>query len=293
LTQRLFDEARPAGERSYIHARQLIGTASENYKAVLALLTGRGATPVAPYNLIRPAFESAFHALWILDPADGQERCLRGLRVAVEDNRQRQNWTAELVKIPGLTEPQRQAMLEPIAKSSKIYRDEAEELGPGWNRASQRVTVEQEIPKLSYVAVSEPIMRHMMVAGWKQLSGYQHGHVYAVVAGADRSMELEIPGGYVVRVTVNDQHFVIAMQTAALMQLWPSTPTSAAQPAEANGGLSQNVLLGLIQSALSAARPQRSEHTRRAAGEAGRRNCYVGFRRSYSSAEATSTRIGL
>ena len=197
LTQRLFDEARPAGERSYIHARQLIGTASENYRAVLALLTGNGATPVAPYNLIRPAFESAFYALWILDPADGHERCLRALRVAVEDNRQRQNWTAELVKIPGLTESQRQAMLEPVAKSSKIYRDEAEELGPGWNRASQRVNVEQEIPKLSYVAASEPIMRHMMVAGWKQLS---------------------------------------------------------ARPPEPNGGLSQNVMLGLVLSVLGAAR---------------------------------------
>jgi hypothetical protein len=44
--------------------------------------------------------------------------------------------------------------------------------------------------------------------------------VYAVVAGADRAMELHIPGGYVVRMTVNDKHFVVAMQSAARTQLW-------------------------------------------------------------------------
>ena len=59
-----------------------------------------------------------------------------------------------------------------------------------------------------------------MVAAWKQLSGYQHGHVYAVVAGADRSAEVKIPGGVIARMTVNDQHFTLALQHAALMQLW-------------------------------------------------------------------------
>ena len=40
LTQRLFDEARPAGERTYIHASQGIETAWENYSAVFGLLHG-------------------------------------------------------------------------------------------------------------------------------------------------------------------------------------------------------------------------------------------------------------
>jgi hypothetical protein len=72
LTQRLFDEERPAGKRTYIHASQGIETAWENYSAVFGLLQGRhGASPVAPYNLIRPAFEAAFtpFGLWNLRTA--------------------------------------------------------------------------------------------------------------------------------------------------------------------------------------------------------------------------------
>jgi hypothetical protein len=102
LTQRLFDEARPAGERTYIHAFHGIETAWENYSAVFGLVQGaHGATPVAPYNLIRPAFEAAFYALWALEPEDGSDRCLRGPRIAVEDNRQRSNWIEELIEISG------------------------------------------------------------------------------------------------------------------------------------------------------------------------------------------------
>jgi hypothetical protein len=223
LTQRLFDEARPAGLRTYIHAFQGIKTAWENYSAVFGLLQGpHGATPIAPYNLVRPAFEAAFYALWALEPEDGSERCLRGLRLTVEDNRQRSGWIEELIKIPELTEAERQHMREPVAKANNVYQREAEALRVNWpKQVKQKLNVEQAIPKLQHIVdLADPLILHTTVAAWRQLSGYQHGHVYALVGGSDLSREFEIPGGALVRVTMRDQDFTLAMQHAALMQLW-------------------------------------------------------------------------
>jgi hypothetical protein len=144
-----------------------------------------------------------------------------GLRLAVEDNRQRGLRIEELIKIPELTDAQRQLMREPVAKPSKVYRDEAQALGVSWQAASQRPKVEQEIPKLQHIVdLADPLILHMTVAAWRQLSGFQHGHVYAIVGGSAVSREFEIPGGALVRVTMRDQDFGIAMQQAALMQLW-------------------------------------------------------------------------
>jgi hypothetical protein len=222
LTQRLFDEERPAGKRTYIHASQGIETAWENYSAVFGLLQGRhGATPVAPYNLIRPAFEAAFYALWALEPEDGSERCLRGLRLAVEDNRQRGLWKKELMKIPDLPEEERERFWGPVAKASTVYRQEAEALRVKWPKVTERVNVLEAIPKLQHIVdLADPLILHTTVAAWRQLSGFQHGHVYAIVGGSDVSREFEIPGGALVRVTIKDQDFTLAMQHAGLMQLW-------------------------------------------------------------------------
>ena len=221
LTQRLFDEARPAGERTYMQAFRAIETAWENYSAIFGLLQGHGATVFAPYNLMRPAFEAAFYALWALDPEDGRDRCVRGLRLAIEDNRQRGNWTEELVKIPGLTNAQREQMRAPIAKASTAYRAEAARLGVDWALVSNKPNVELAIQKLRpVVEASDPVVQHTLVAAWRQLSGYQHGHMYAAVAGANLSVKVEIPGGVIAWMTIDDRQFALAMQHAALMQMW-------------------------------------------------------------------------
>jgi hypothetical protein len=186
-------------------------------------LEGRhGATPVAPYNLVRPAFEAAFYALWALEPEDGRDRCLRGLRIAYEDNRQRSLWVEELIKIPDLTDAERQLMREPVAKASHVYRQEAEALGVSWDKqVKQKLIVEQALPNLQRIVdLSDPLIVHTTVAAWRQLSGYQHGRMYAIVGGSDLSHEFEIPGGALVRVTMSDQDFTLAMQHAGLMQLW-------------------------------------------------------------------------
>jgi hypothetical protein len=112
-------------------------------------------------------------------------------------------------------------MRKPVAKAGKVYRDEAQALGVSWQAASQRPNVEQEIPKLQHIVdLADPLILHMTVAAWKQLSGFQHGLMYAIVGGSAVSREFEIPGGALVRVTMRDQDFGIAMQQAALMQLW-------------------------------------------------------------------------
>jgi hypothetical protein len=56
-----------------------------------------------------------------------------------------------------------------------------------------------------------------MVAAWRQLSGYQHGRIYAILGGAHLSREFEIPGGAVARVTINDQDFTLAIQHALML----------------------------------------------------------------------------
>jgi hypothetical protein len=171
--------------------------------------------------LIRPAFEAAFYALWALEPEDGSDRCLRGLRLAYEDNRQRSLWIDELIKIPDLTDAERQRMREPVAKASHVYRQEAEALHVKWDKVTQKVNVLEAIPKLQHIAdLSDPLALHTTVAAWRRLSGYQHGHIYAIAGGSDLSTEFEIPGGALVRVTMSDQDFTLAMQHAALMQLW-------------------------------------------------------------------------
>jgi hypothetical protein len=130
--------------------------------------------------LIRPAFEAAFYALWALQPGDGSDRCLRGLRLALEDNRQRGLWKKELMKIPELTEAEREHIWEPVANASHVYRTEAQALHVKWPEVTQKVNVLEEV-------------LHTTVAAWRRLSGYQHGYVYAIVGGSDLSREFEIP----------------------------------------------------------------------------------------------------
>lgn len=222
FTERLMDEQKPGGVRAYIHTGQLIDTAWENYASVFSLLAGaEGATPVAPYNLVRPAFEAAFHALWILDPYDPKERCLRGLRIAHEDNRQKTNWLEELVKIPFLTTVQRDQMFDSVRSASAVYRREAEELGVRWPMVTQSMSTLHELARLSDVRNDpEGVVGPTILAAWRQLSGYQHGHVYAVLSGSSHEVVANISGGVTGRVTIDDSAFGTSLQVPALMQVW-------------------------------------------------------------------------
>lgn len=152
FTERLMDEQKPGGKRAYILAHQLIGTAVENWDAVFFLLRGaEGATPVAPFDLIRPAFEAAFHALWILDAHDPNQRCMRGLRMAHEDNKQKKNWWLEVQKLPFLTPEQREEGRASVARAETAYRQVAIALGVQWSKVTVPLDSPRELANLSFV----------------------------------------------------------------------------------------------------------------------------------------------
>jgi hypothetical protein len=85
LSARAFDESQTAGSRTYMEAQRYLAVARDNHEALLALLEHRGATLWAPWSLLRPTFEASFRAAWILDPEDGRERRVRGLRCEILD----------------------------------------------------------------------------------------------------------------------------------------------------------------------------------------------------------------
>lgn len=58
------------------------------------------------------------------------------------------------------------------------------------------------------------------MAAWRQLSGYQHGLMYAILRGSTQGVAVNIPGGSHVRLTVDDTALSLSLQVAALMQMW-------------------------------------------------------------------------
>src|SRR5689334_1447116 len=79
LTARKFDEAQPAGHRAYMLASGHILTGLEHIDALRSLITSFGATPRAPWTLLRAVFEAGFWSTWLMEPDDGLTRRQRGL----------------------------------------------------------------------------------------------------------------------------------------------------------------------------------------------------------------------
>ncbi|WP_121258589.1 hypothetical protein [Nocardioides ferulae] len=104
LTARRFDEAQPAGHRAYFAAERYLGVAMDNHWALLALLKHHGVTPSAPWSLLRPSFECSFLAGWVLDPSEGRQRRIRGLRLEILDERERLSHTRAFERLPEVAE---------------------------------------------------------------------------------------------------------------------------------------------------------------------------------------------
>ena len=111
-------------------------------------------------------------------------------------------------------------MQAPISRSSSSFRRDATGIGVTLAQASQRITLIDELSKLRHVKEAEPLVQHSTIAAWRQPSGCQHGHGYAVMSGSDHTVHTKIPGGVLVVITVNDQQFGLSMQIAALLQIW-------------------------------------------------------------------------
>lgn len=232
LTARRFDLAQPAGHRVYIGAHRLMECAMDNHRALVGLLSAHGATPWAPWNLLRPSLEAAVLAAWVLEPSDGLTRRRRGLHLELIDNRERVTHWSELEKLPGSRgrEIARYAA-EAQARVIPVYRAEAEQLGVEFNKAaSAGVNIRDAIGQLS-IFRSNPDFAVLARATWRSLSGFQHGHGYALMAGSDMTVVAPIQGGQVAHMVVNDERFATSARVVThvmieAMRLWIRRSTS-------------------------------------------------------------------
>jgi hypothetical protein len=217
LTARAFDEAKPAGPRTYIEVERFLNVARDNHYALTGLLTKHGATVWAPYSLLRPIFETSFLAAWILDPADSANRRTRGLRCEVRDAREQRTHLASFEALPEVRDLIRQLEHRDEIGSMRTYRAEAAALGIRWDRLGQKVNLVDEIPKLSAVQAGD--LAPFVVATWRMLSGYEHGLSWASMRGSDTYRVAEIPGGVSMQMTINDDAFIMAGKTTYFLLL--------------------------------------------------------------------------
>ncbi|GAA4609664.1 hypothetical protein BJY16_007440 [Actinoplanes octamycinicus] len=212
LSARAFDESQPAGHRTYMEVERYLGVARDNHEALLALLEHRGATLWAPWSLLRPIFESAFFASWILDPASGRDRRLRGLRCEVLDCYQQRAHRAAFKKLPEARQLIEEAERQQEQGSLAVYRAEAAALGEPFDRVHQRVNLVVELPKLGFVR-GQNDFAVFLEGTWRLLSGFEHGLGWALLRGTDRGAETQVPGGAGLFLSINDEQFVLAAKT--------------------------------------------------------------------------------
>jgi len=204
LCPRMIDEPQPAGHRPWIGAGAQLASGWEHGEALWALITGDfGLTPRAPWSLLRSVFEAGFWTQWLLEPEDSLVRRRRGLRLEVLNHKQKHAWLGSYS-----LDPEQEALVAADEKRvGDIYRAEASALGLTWAQASHTVVVVDELKKLRSVRSAGPL-GGVFVATWRSLSGFQHGYPYALIAHGDLGIEVPIPGGKNVSISINDDAFV-------------------------------------------------------------------------------------
>ena len=217
LSARAFDESQAAGHRAYMAATRYLSVARDNHEALLALLEHRGATLWAPWSLLRPVFEASFFASWILDPDTGIDRRRRGLRCEVLDCYQQRAHRRAFNKLPQARQLIEAAERQQEQGSLAVYRAEAAALGADFDRVMrQSVNIVDELPKLSFVK-GQADFAAFLEGTWRLLSGLEHGLGWAMLRGADRGAETEIPGGKGMVLSIKDKEFVLAAKVTYAM----------------------------------------------------------------------------
>lgn len=222
ITDRRLDANHRAGTRTYITASALIGIAREHQQVLSATMTGEhsiGVFPHATLNLVRPAFEAAMTAYWLLEPDDRKARLTRGLRQAWEDHRQAKNWEGVLFESTSFPEGVQEEREEKRTELGHRFREDAQELDVAWKHVTQKPEFLQEIKGLRAVRSDEAVKQAVLLA-WRQLSGVQHGLMYASLRSNDRLGEVKIPGGYEVTLVTDDEYLTLACQVSGLAQVW-------------------------------------------------------------------------
>lgn len=230
FTARSFDEAQPAGPRTYIAAHSFLEVARQNIDAFKVLTQGDyGVRQWPHWNLLRPVLEASFWTVWILEPDDGRERRRRGLRAEIDDAREQEKWLREI--LPIVDEEDIAQALANISKSNTTFRREAEQLGMTWGQAREPVAVTRELGRLQVFQNWDEDMGPIFASVWRRLSGAQHGKVWSLLLGSEKNVVAQIPGGSVVHVTTRDEDFVTQVKTVGLLylaalQLWINRNTT-------------------------------------------------------------------
>lgn len=220
FTDRRFDEATPTGRRIYFNAVHVLNVAEDNQLALEDMLLNRGIPPFAAWSLIRPAFENAFYAVWLLEPDDSRERCRRALRMDWQEQRAhsvRLKLKIELTHTEGTP-----AALQAEAADREIrhrYENEAHKVGLGLPMLRAKINLTAELPKLTSLPAGDSgeVPRFHLLQ-WRMISGTQHGDVGAVLNLSDAEYRLPVPGGQSATISVNDDSFIAACYSAAIMQ---------------------------------------------------------------------------
>ncbi len=214
LSDRTVDESQTSGRRTYMAAHRFLHIAWDNHSALRALLQHNGATQFAPWNLLRPTFEAAFNALWLLDPPDSIDRRRRGLTMEWLDELETRRYQADIEPLLKYVDPADAAELEAERqrlalvrdKHEEEYRAEAAKLGMRWP-LPKSINLIDELGRLvhnSEFEGSELLYR----STWRTLSGMQHGRGSTMLRGSQQSGEEAIPGGMRMMLSIKDEVFL-------------------------------------------------------------------------------------
>jgi hypothetical protein len=209
-----------------------LGIADENHEALFSLLQHHGASPTAPWNLLRPSFEAAFRALWLFSPEASQERRRRGVHLEWLDDEAARKYRNVTLRDPdilrrlGVPEDALKASREGGRENTNVYQSEADELGlpyrtKDWQGrtikpAPYQVNVEEQLGKL---IPDDRLLTLGLQTTWKTLSGITHSEGSALLRVSDHRTETEHEGGRQVRLTINDGAFYVAAITTTVLRV--------------------------------------------------------------------------
>lgn len=216
LTARRMDEAQVAGPRVYIGAHLHLLNAMDNLDALWALLQHHGATTWAPWNLLRPAFEAAFRALWVLEPEEGLRRRQRALRLELTNHVEWIKYLREFVAMPEFSKRVGEEIARSQADVESVYLSEATALNLTYGQAKQPINVTEELPRLDATKAIGPESMAIVPACWRVLSGSQHGLPYALLHNSNIQVQAPVPGGQRVLASMKDEAF----ELYASVTLW-------------------------------------------------------------------------
>ncbi|GAA0330036.1 hypothetical protein [Micropruina glycogenica] len=219
LSARRFDEGKVAGLRPYLHAAGLLAASWDHHWLLTQTLTTSGVTPHATWSLIRPAFEAAFHALWVLDPDDSFNRRRRGLQLELADAREQKLWAEAAVATGFSNAEESQRTLDALNSTYQALDREARHFNAAAKDMNRLANLVTELPRLRSLASMHAGIRAWLVATWRQMSGLQHSHSYAMLAASQRSEVVEIPGGYQVLLSPNEDALQWHVKAAVTLHL--------------------------------------------------------------------------